>query len=181
MEPRKPCRIAPASWHALPPHGTKALTARNVSRRKDGPVHTYVLPRVLPQFFGGRFEGLGDAFHFAGSTLPARSRARMKAAAPRLIEEFEELARPGVASTGCTRWMQRGGDAAQVGMLRVCPLAASTVRGSSKCDISSDPRQIRPSDFADVARLHVRTVISRHAVLQKTMVSASHRPKALVN
>ncbi len=76
-----------------PPHRIKKLTARNFSWRKDGPVHRYFMSRVLPEFFGQRFDGIGDAFHVVGATLSEGSRARMQAAMARLVEEFEEMAR----------------------------------------------------------------------------------------
>ena len=76
-----------------PPRRIKKLTARNFSWRKDGPVQTFFLSRVLPDFFNGPFEGLGDAFHFVGGILSEASRARMKIAVAHLIEEFEQLAR----------------------------------------------------------------------------------------
>ncbi|GGA22194.1 helix-turn-helix domain-containing protein [Dyella nitratireducens] len=76
-----------------PPDRIRKLTARNFSWRKDGPVHRYFITRVLPEFFGERFDGPGDAFHFVGAALSEGSRARMQAAMARLIEEFEQLAR----------------------------------------------------------------------------------------
>jgi len=76
-----------------PPQRIRKLTARNFSWRKDGPVHRFFVSRVLPEFFGERFDGAGDAFHFVGATLSEGSRARMRAAMARLVEEFEELAR----------------------------------------------------------------------------------------
>jgi transcriptional regulator with XRE-family HTH domain len=76
-----------------PPDRIRKLTARNFSWRKDGPVHRYFIARVLPEFFGERFDGAGDAFHFVGATLSEGSRARLQASMARLIEEFEQLAR----------------------------------------------------------------------------------------
>jgi transcriptional regulator with XRE-family HTH domain len=76
-----------------PPVRIRKLTARNFSWRKDGPVHRYFIARVLPEFFGERFDGTGDAFHFVGATLSEGSRARLKASMSRLVEEFEQLAR----------------------------------------------------------------------------------------
>lgn len=76
-----------------PPRRIRKLTARNFAWRKDGPVQGFFLSRVLPEFFGGAFEGPGDAFHFVGGTLSEASRARMKIAVAHLVEEFEQLAR----------------------------------------------------------------------------------------
>ncbi len=76
-----------------PPQRIKKLTARNFSWRRDGPVHRFFMSRVLPEYFGERFDGTGDAFHFVGATLSEGSRARMQAAISRLVEEFEQLAR----------------------------------------------------------------------------------------
>lgn len=76
-----------------PPHRIRKLTARNFSWRKDGPVHRYFISRVLPEFFGERFDGPGDAFHFVGATLSEGSRARLQSAMARLVEEFEQMAR----------------------------------------------------------------------------------------
>jgi DNA-binding Xre family transcriptional regulator len=90
-----------------PPRRIKKLTARNFSWRKDGPVQTFFLSRVLPEFFSGPFEGAGDAFHFIGGTLSEASLARMKVAITHLVEEFEQLARhdsrlPLDARNGCS-------------------------------------------------------------------------------
>ncbi|MGN6707016.1 MAG: helix-turn-helix domain-containing protein [Rhodanobacter sp.] len=76
-----------------PPRRIRKLTARNFAWRKDGPVQGFFLSRVLPEFFGGLFEGPGDALHFVGGTLSEASRARMKVAVAHLVEEFEQLAR----------------------------------------------------------------------------------------
>ncbi|UXI65891.1 XRE family transcriptional regulator [Tahibacter amnicola] len=76
-----------------PPRRIKKLTARNFSWRSNGPVHTFLLSRVLPEFFNDAFEQPGDEFHFVGGTLSVASRARMKAAIDHFTREFEELAR----------------------------------------------------------------------------------------
>jgi len=90
-----------------PPRRIKKLTTRNFSWRKDGPVQAFFLSRVLPEFFGSRFEGSGDAFHFVGGTLSEASRSRMKVAIAHLVDEFEQLARhdaklPFEARDGCS-------------------------------------------------------------------------------
>jgi DNA-binding Xre family transcriptional regulator len=76
-----------------PPRRIRKLTARNFAWRKDGPVQTFFIERVAPEFLGGRFDAAGDALHFLGGTLSAASRARMQAAIARLVDEFEEMAR----------------------------------------------------------------------------------------
>lgn len=75
-----------------PPRRIRRLTARNFSWRKDGPVHAYLIRRVIPEFFGSRFDAPGDEFHFLGGTLTEASRARLRAALQRVAAEFEDLA-----------------------------------------------------------------------------------------
>jgi transcriptional regulator with XRE-family HTH domain len=98
-----------------PPDRIRKLTARNFSWRKDGPVHRYFIARVLPEFFGERFDGAGDAFHFVGATLSDR----------------------GVRATGthgCTspaersRWLQCGDCVSPLGVLGI-HAPASAARG----------------------------------------------------
>jgi len=90
-----------------PPRRIKKLTARNFSWRRDGPVHAYFISRVVPEFFGARFERPADAFHFMGGTLSDASLRHVAAAMARLAQEFEELARqdarlPLAARDGCS-------------------------------------------------------------------------------
>lgn len=90
-----------------PPHRIKKLTARNFSWRKDGPVHGFFMARVVPEFFGARFDGVGDSFHFMGGTLSEASLRHVAAAMSRLAQEFDELARqdarlPLAARDGCS-------------------------------------------------------------------------------
>lgn len=75
-----------------PPNRIRKLTARNFSWRKDGPVHEFFLKRVVPEFFGGRFDGVGDELRFFGGLLTAESLMKFKAGIDRLALEFEELA-----------------------------------------------------------------------------------------
>jgi transcriptional regulator with XRE-family HTH domain len=75
-----------------PPNRLRKLTARNFSWRKDGPVHEFFQNRVVPDFFGGRFDGRGDELRFLGGLLSADSLVRFKAGVDRLAAEFEELA-----------------------------------------------------------------------------------------
>jgi len=74
------------------PNRIRKLTARNFSWRKDGPVHEFFLKRVVPEFFGGRFDGHGDELRFFGGLLTAESLLKFKAGIDRLATEFEELA-----------------------------------------------------------------------------------------
>ena len=76
-----------------PPRRVRKLTARNFSWRKDGPVQTFFVARVAPDFLGGGFDGAGDEMHFLGGMLSALSRARIKSALAKLVQEFEEMAR----------------------------------------------------------------------------------------
>ena len=76
-----------------PPNRLRKLTARNFSWRKDGPVHEFFQRRVVPDFFGGRFDGRGDELRFIGGLLSADSLVRFKTGIDRLAGEFEELAR----------------------------------------------------------------------------------------
>lgn len=75
-----------------PPNRIRKLTARNFSWRKDGPVHEFFLKRVVPEFFGGRFDGVGDELRFFGGLLTAESLMKFKAGIDRLATEFEDLA-----------------------------------------------------------------------------------------
>jgi len=90
-----------------PPHGIQALTARNFSWRKDGPVHDFFVQRVAPEFLRGKFDGPGDEFFFIGGRLTRASLTRFKSALARVATEFEALARadaklPLVERDGCT-------------------------------------------------------------------------------
>jgi len=76
-----------------PPQRMRKLTARNFAWRKDGPVHTFFLQRVAPEFFNARFDAPGDEFRFIGGTLSAESLHRFKAGIERLAADFEQLAR----------------------------------------------------------------------------------------
>jgi transcriptional regulator with XRE-family HTH domain len=76
-----------------PPNRLRKLTARNFSWRKDGPVHEFFQKRVVPEFFGGGFDGKGDELRFIGGLLSVDSLVRFKAGIDRLAAEFEELAR----------------------------------------------------------------------------------------
>jgi transcriptional regulator with XRE-family HTH domain len=90
-----------------PPNRIRKLTARNFSWRRDGPVHEFFLKRVVPEFFGGRFEGPGDELRFVGGLLSTESLLKFKAGIDRLAMEFEELAlrdarRPRAERDSCT-------------------------------------------------------------------------------
>lgn len=90
-----------------PPHRIKKLTARNFSWRENGPVHSYFLTRIVPEFFAGAFDRTGDAFHFMGGTLTDASLQHVAAAMARMAQEFEEHARhdarlPLDARSGCS-------------------------------------------------------------------------------
>jgi transcriptional regulator with XRE-family HTH domain len=90
-----------------PPHGIQALTARNFSWRKEGPVHEFFVQRVAPEFLRGKFDGAGDEFLFIGGRLSRASLTRFKAALTRVATDFEALARadsklPLVERVGCT-------------------------------------------------------------------------------
>ena len=76
-----------------PPNRVRKLTARNFSWRKDGPVHEFFLRRIVPEFFGGRFDGPGDELRFIGGLLSTDSLVRFKAGIDQLASEFEALAR----------------------------------------------------------------------------------------
>jgi transcriptional regulator with XRE-family HTH domain len=75
-----------------PPRRVRRLTARNFSWRKDGPVQTFFVERVAPEFLGGKFDAASDELHFLGGTLSPVSRARMNAAIAKLVRDFEEMA-----------------------------------------------------------------------------------------
>jgi DNA-binding Xre family transcriptional regulator len=75
-----------------PPTRMRKLTSRNFSWRKDGAVHEYFIRRVIPEFFGARFDSPSDEFRFMGGTLAPSSMMRMQASIRRLASEFEQLA-----------------------------------------------------------------------------------------
>jgi DNA-binding Xre family transcriptional regulator len=75
-----------------PPRRVRRLTARNFSWRKDGPVQVFFIQRVAPEFLGGTFDSDNDELHFLGGLLSPVSRARMKAAIAKLVQEFESMA-----------------------------------------------------------------------------------------
>jgi transcriptional regulator with XRE-family HTH domain len=98
-------RLGIAEFRA--PNRVRKLTARNFTWRKDGPVHEFFLRRVVPEFFGGRFDGPGDELRFIGGLLSAESLIRFRAGIDRLAAEFEELAhndarRPLAERDGCS-------------------------------------------------------------------------------
>jgi transcriptional regulator with XRE-family HTH domain len=98
-------RLGIAEFRA--PNRVRKLTARNFTWRKDGPVHEFFLRRVVPEFFGGRFDGPGDELRFIGGLLTAESLIRFRAGIDRLAAEFEELAhndarRPLAERDGCS-------------------------------------------------------------------------------
>lgn len=89
-----------------PPWRIRRLTARNFNWRRDGPVHTFFIERVAPEFLRD-MRGDADIFHFVGGTLSGGSLARMRRAIEQLAQEFEELARrdarlPLDARDGCS-------------------------------------------------------------------------------
>jgi transcriptional regulator with XRE-family HTH domain len=75
-----------------PPARIRKLTARNFAWRKDGPVQSYFLRRVIPEFFNADFESSGDEMRFVGGTLSTASMLRFQASLRRVAVEFEELA-----------------------------------------------------------------------------------------
>lgn len=75
-----------------PPNKLRKLTARNFAWRKDGPVHEFFQKRVVPDFFGDRFDRRGDELRFLGGLISADSLVKFKAGVDRLAAEFEELA-----------------------------------------------------------------------------------------
>jgi DNA-binding Xre family transcriptional regulator len=76
-----------------PPNRMRKLTSRNFSWRKIGPVQTFFLRRVLPEFFNAQFDAAGDEFKFMGGTLTPVSRLRLQSSLQRVAAEFEQLAR----------------------------------------------------------------------------------------
>jgi transcriptional regulator with XRE-family HTH domain len=90
-----------------PPHRITRLTARNFSWRKDGPVHDYLMRRVIPEFFDSRFEAAGDDFRFVGGSLSHASLLKLRASLRHVAAEFESLAQrdarlPLEERDGCT-------------------------------------------------------------------------------
>jgi DNA-binding Xre family transcriptional regulator len=76
-----------------PPSRVRKLTARNFSWRKTGPVQSFFIRRVLPEFFSSGFDAAGDEFKFMGGTLIPESRLRLQSSICRVAAEFEQLAR----------------------------------------------------------------------------------------
>jgi len=90
-----------------PPQRIRKLTARNFTWRKDGPVHAYLIRRVIPEFFDSRFESAGDEFRFVGGTLSESSLLKLRASLRHVAAEFESLAQqdarlPLEERDGCT-------------------------------------------------------------------------------
>jgi transcriptional regulator with XRE-family HTH domain len=90
-----------------PPNRIRKLTARNFTWRKDGPVHAYLMKRVLPEFFDSRFDAAGDEFRFVGGTLSEGSLLKLRASLRHVAAEFESLAQqdarlPLEERDGCT-------------------------------------------------------------------------------
>ena len=79
-----------------PPNRVRKLTSRNFSWRKVGPVQTFFIRRVLPEFFNAQFDAAGDEFKFIGGTLTAVSRLRLQSSLRRVAAEFEQLVRQDV-------------------------------------------------------------------------------------
>jgi transcriptional regulator with XRE-family HTH domain len=75
-----------------PPTRMRKLTARNFSWRKDGPIQTYFLQRVCPEFFNARFEAFGDEMRFVAGMLSSASMLRLQSTLRRLAAEFDQLA-----------------------------------------------------------------------------------------
>lgn len=76
-----------------PPARIRKLTARNFAWRRDGPVHSYFLHKVVPDFFQSQFLGDGDALQFMAGTLSAASLRRLQSLLQRVAAEFDQLAR----------------------------------------------------------------------------------------
>jgi len=76
-----------------PPTRIRKLTARNFGWRRDGPVHTYFLRKVIPDFFQSQFRGSGDSLHFLAGMLSTASLLRLQASLQRVAAEFDQLSR----------------------------------------------------------------------------------------
>ncbi|MFM2287416.1 MAG: hypothetical protein RL684_559 [Pseudomonadota bacterium] len=76
-----------------PPTRIRKLTARNFGWRRDGPVHSYFLRKVVPDFFQSQFRGSGDSLHFLAGMLSTASLMRLQASMQHVAAEFDQLAR----------------------------------------------------------------------------------------
>jgi transcriptional regulator with XRE-family HTH domain len=76
-----------------PPTRIRKLTARNFGWRRDGPVHSYFLRKVIPDFFQSTFKGGGDSLHFLAGMLSTASLLRMQASLQQVAAEFDQLSR----------------------------------------------------------------------------------------
>jgi transcriptional regulator with XRE-family HTH domain len=90
-----------------PPRRIRKLTARNFSWRRNGPVHSFFLERILPEFFAARFEDAEDGFHFIAGMLSDSSMRYIAAEMQKLAREFDTLTRhdaqlPLEARNGCS-------------------------------------------------------------------------------
>ena len=65
-----------------PPRSVQLLTARNFAWRNDGPVHTFFLERVVPDYFRTKFDAPGDDFYFVQGRC---RRHRRRDSSPRSI------------------------------------------------------------------------------------------------
>jgi transcriptional regulator with XRE-family HTH domain len=76
-----------------PPTRIRKLTARNFGWRRDGPVHSYFLRKVVPDFFQSQFKGPADTLHFLAGMLSTASLLRLQASLQNVAAEFDQLAR----------------------------------------------------------------------------------------
>lgn len=76
-----------------PPRRVRKLIARNFTWRKDGPVQTFFVRSIVPEFFAAPGEQVGDSFHFAAGLLSEASRQHLAAAMRQIAREFDELSR----------------------------------------------------------------------------------------
>ena len=76
-----------------PPTRIRKLTARNFGWRRDGPVHSYFLRKVVPDFFQSQFRGSGDSLHFLAGQLSTATLMRLQASMRHVAAEFDQLSR----------------------------------------------------------------------------------------
>ena len=77
----------------LPFDRIKVLTARNFKWRANGPVQRYFLEQIQRDFFGARFDGIGEVLYLLAGLLSDNSRRRIERSLQRVAGEIDELSK----------------------------------------------------------------------------------------
>ena len=77
----------------LPFDRIKVLTARNFRWHTDGPVQRYFLEQVQRDFFGARFDGVGEVLYLLAGLLSDGSRRQVERSLQRVAAQIDELSK----------------------------------------------------------------------------------------